>query len=97
MKTNLHRKVLGLMLGLGLTGTVGVWAQTSTQTEKQTQNSQDSQMCPMMKDGAMNMSMMKDGKMDMSKMMDCCKKMSMKNDRPAAYNNNSEPKPDSEQ
>ncbi|HXG84304.1 MAG TPA: hypothetical protein VNI84_09775 [Pyrinomonadaceae bacterium] len=93
MKLNLNQKVLGIALGLGLTGgAVGILAQTSVpqntvpiQTEKSAQSNQDNEACPMMKDGKMDMSMMKDGQMDMSKMMDCCKKMGMmKSDGPAA-------------
>ena len=94
MKMNLKSKVLGVALGAVLTGAVGVLAQTSTQTEKQaiTPNNQGNQMCPMMKDGKMDMS-----KMDMSMMMDCCKKMGMKTERPKSDDKNSELKPSSNQ
>lgn len=87
---NLYKKFLGAALGVGLTGAaVGALAQTSTQqnntpppaqSEKQTTG--NSQSCPMMNEGQMDVS-----KMDMPKMMDCCKKMGMmKSDRPAEVN-----------
>lgn len=99
MKMNLKSKILGVALGAVLTGAVGVLAQTSTQnstfpaTEKQATapDNQDNQSCPMMKGGKMDMS-----KMDMP-MMDCCKKMSMKTERPKSDDKNSELKPNSNQ
>lgn len=95
----LYPKVLGVALGVVLTGAVGVLAQTSTQqstpsarTEGQatTPNNQDGQgkMCPMMKGNG--------GQMNMSMMMDCCKKMGMNMERPAT-GGNSERKSDSKQ
>ncbi len=104
MKLDLNQKVLGIALGLGLTGgAVGILAQTSVpqnsvpiQKEKSAQSNQNKEACPMMKDGKMDMSMMKDGQMDMSKMMDCCKKMSNKV-RPKDDVKSSESKPGSEQ
>ena len=86
MKSNLYKKVLGLVLGAALAGAIGVAAQSSTtdtnsaKTEQQTaannQNGQDKQSCPMMKGMKTEntgMSKMKDmdmSKMDMSKMKD---------------------------
>jgi hypothetical protein len=104
MKLDLNQKVLGIALGVGLTGgAVGILAQTSVpqnsvpiQKEKSAQSNQNKEACPMMKDGKMDMSMMKDGQMDMSKMMDCCKKMSNKV-RPKDDVKSSESKPGSEQ
>ncbi len=93
---NLKSKVLGVALGVVLTGAVGVLAQTSTQnstspaTEKQT-TTPDNQSCPMMKDGKMDMS-----KMGMP-MMDCCKKMGMKTESLKSDDKNSELKPSSNQ
>ena len=85
MKSNLYKKVLGLVLGAALAGAIGVAAQSSTDTNPaeteqlitaKNQNGQDKQSCPMMKGMKTEntgMSKMKDmdmSKMDMSKMKD---------------------------
>lgn len=101
MKINLYKGLLGVALGVGgLTGAVGVLAQTSmpqdktSPTQSENRSLGNSQSCPMKGSTQMDMS-----KMDMSKMMDCCKKMGMMKSGGPAENNEdkSARKPNTEQ